>query len=105
MPASPTAPLGEMNKAIDVRRVLDSISAPTLVLHQHADPWVQVEHGRYLAEHIPGAVYAELYGKEHIPTGAFAPQLLAHIIPFLQEATARKAANRTRCWQRSSSPI
>lgn len=91
--ASPgsAAALDEMNKAIDVRAVLDAISAPTLVLHQHADPWVQVEHGRYLAEHIPGAVYAELDGKEHIPTGAFAPLLLAHIIPFLQEATARQA--------------
>ena len=85
-----------MNKAIDVRPVLDAISAPTLVLHQHADPWVQVEHGRYLAEHIPGAVYAELDGKEHIPTGAFAPQLLAHVIPFLQEATAREAPEPDR---------
>ena len=39
--------LDEMNKAIDVRPVLDAISAPTLVLHQHADPWVQAEHGRW----------------------------------------------------------
>jgi class 3 adenylate cyclase len=90
------AALDEMNKAIDVRRVLDAISAPTLVLHQHADPWVQVEHGRYLAEHIPGAVYAELDGKEHIPTGAFAPRLLAHIVPFLQEAAAREALEPDR---------
>jgi len=90
------AALDEMNKAIDVRPVLDAISAPTLVLHQHADPWVQAEHGRYLAEHIPGAVYQELDGKEHIPTGAFAPQLLAHIIPFLQEATAREAVEPDR---------
>jgi class 3 adenylate cyclase len=66
------------------------------VLHQHADPWVQAGHGRYLAEHIPGAVYAELDGKEHIPTGAFAPQLLAHVIPFLQEATAREAPEPDR---------
>jgi class 3 adenylate cyclase len=80
-----------MNRAIDVRQALGVISAPTMVLHQHADPWVPVEHGRYLAQHIPGAVYVELDGKEHIPTGAFAPQLLAHIIPFLQEAAAREA--------------
>ena len=90
------AALDEMNKAIDVRPVLDAISAPTLVLHQHADPWVQVGHGRYLAEHIPGAVYAELDGKEHIPTGAFAPQLLARIIPFLQDAAAREAPEPDR---------
>ena len=37
-----------------------SLGAPTLILHQHADPWVRVEHGRYLAGHIPGATYVEL---------------------------------------------
>ena len=90
------AALDRMNKAIDVRQALGAVSAPTLVLHQHADPWVQVEHGRYLAGHIPGAVYAELDGKEHIPTGAFAPQLLAHVIPFLEEAAAQEAPEPDR---------
>ena len=94
-PGSGTA-LDRMNKAIDVRQVLGAVSAPTLVLHQHADPWVEVEHGRYLAEHIPGAMYAELDGKEHIPTGAFAPQLLAHVIPFLEEAAAQEAPEPDR---------
>jgi class 3 adenylate cyclase len=81
--------LDQMNMGIDVRHVLGAISAPTLVLHQHADPWARVEHGRYLAEHIPGAIYGELEGKDHIPTAAFAPQLLAHMIPFLQEAATQ----------------
>src|SRR5215472_12782751 len=40
--------LARMNLAIDVRAVLPVISAPTLVLHQRDDPWVPVEHGRYL---------------------------------------------------------
>ena len=83
--------LDRMNAEIDVRHVLGVISTPTLVLHQHADPWVRVEHGRYLARHIPGAAYVELDGKEHIPTAAFTPQLLTHMIPFLQEAAAREA--------------
>ena len=48
--------------AMDVREVLPLVSAPTLVLHQRADPWVRVEHGRYLAQHIPGAAYVELDG-------------------------------------------
>jgi class 3 adenylate cyclase/pimeloyl-ACP methyl ester carboxylesterase len=83
--------LDRMNAEIDVRPVLGVISTPTLVLHQHADPWVRVEHGRYLAQHIPGAAYVELDGKEHIPAAAFTPQLLTHMIPFLQEAAAREA--------------
>ncbi len=82
--------LDRMNAEIDVRHVLGVISTPTLVLHQHADPWVRVEHGRYLAQHIPGAAYVELDGKEHIPTAAFAPQLLAHMIPFFQDAAGRE---------------
>jgi class 3 adenylate cyclase len=82
--------LDRMNMGIDVRHVLGVLSVPTLVLHQHADPWVPVEHGRYLAAHIPGATYVELDGKDHIPTGSYAPQLLAHMIPFLQDAAGRE---------------
>ena len=67
--ASPAAveALDRMDMSIDVREVLPVISAPTLVLRQRGDPWVRAEHCRYLAEHIPGAVYAELDGEEHIP--------------------------------------
>jgi class 3 adenylate cyclase len=83
--------LDRMNLAIDVRDVLAVVSAPTLVVHQRADPWVRVEHGRYLAQHIPGAAYVELDGDEHLPSATSAPQLLAHIVPFLQEAVTREA--------------
>jgi class 3 adenylate cyclase len=80
-----------MNMAIDVRDALPVISVPTLVLHQRADPSARVEHGRYLARHIPGAAYVELDGGEHLPTAVSAPQWLAHMMPFLQEAVTREA--------------
>ena len=83
--------LDRLNVSIDVREVLSVISAPTLVVHQRADPWVRVEHGRYLAGHIPGAAYVELDGDEHIATAPVARQILAQMIPFLQEAAAREA--------------
>src|SRR5207249_3719496 len=83
--------LDRMNMAIDVRDVLPLVSAPTLVVHQRADPWVPVEHGRYLAQHIPGAAYVELDGDEHIATADTAPQLLAQVMPFLEEAVTREA--------------
>jgi class 3 adenylate cyclase len=91
--ASPSAfeALARMNMAIDVREVLPVVSAPTLVVHQRRDPWVAAEHGRYLAQHIPGAAYVELDGDEHIPTAAAASQLLAEMMPFLQEAATREA--------------
>jgi class 3 adenylate cyclase len=89
-PASLEA-LDRMNMAIDVREVLPVVGVPTLVVHQRGDPWVRVEHGRYLAEHIPGAAYVELDGDEHIPTAAFVPRLLAQVVPFLQDAAGREA--------------
>jgi class 3 adenylate cyclase len=81
--------LYRMNMAMDVRELLPLVSAPTLVVHQRADPSVRVEHGRYLAQHIPGAAYVELDGAEHVPTAATAPRLLAQMLAFLREAVTR----------------
>src|SRR5207248_499561 len=55
--ASPGAALSlaRMNGEIDVRHVLPAIRVPTLVLHRRDDRTIALEHGRYLAEHIPGA--------------------------------------------------
>ena len=39
---------------IDVRPILPTITAPTLVIHAR-DDLVPVQGGRYLADHIPGA--------------------------------------------------
>ena len=55
------------NSAIDIRAVLPSIQVPTLVINRKEDQLVRVEHGRYLAEHIPGARYLELEGGDHWP--------------------------------------
>src|SRR3954454_12761694 len=49
----------QMWRDTDVRHVLPSIQAPTLVMH-HADDKVEpVEEGRYVASQIAGAVYKE----------------------------------------------
>src|SRR6478752_10591217 len=39
---------------IDVRSILPTITAPTLVIHARDDP-IPVQLGRHLADHIPGA--------------------------------------------------
>jgi len=83
--------LYRMNMAMDVREVLPLVSAPTLVVHQRADPWVRVESGRYLAQHIRGAAYVELDGAEHVPTAARAPELLAQMLPFLRDSVTWEA--------------
>jgi class 3 adenylate cyclase len=51
----------------DVRGALPAIRVPTLVLHRRDNAWMRIDHGRYLAEHIPGARLVELEGDEHVP--------------------------------------
>jgi class 3 adenylate cyclase len=50
---------------VDVRAVLGSIRAPTLVFHRRNNHWLPFAFGRYLGEHIPGATFVELAGVEH----------------------------------------
>jgi class 3 adenylate cyclase len=58
--------LMKANYEIDVRHVLATIQAPTLILHRAGDELVPVRAGRYLAEHIPRAKYVELPGTDHM---------------------------------------
>jgi class 3 adenylate cyclase len=48
---------------MDVRHFLSSIQVPTLVLHRKELPFISPEQGKHLAEHIPGAQFAEVPGK------------------------------------------
>ena len=54
-----------LNFEIDVRALLPAINVPTLVVHVTDDPVVARRHGRYLADHIPGARYVEIDGNYH----------------------------------------
>lgn len=57
----------ERNQMLDIRAVLGTVQAPTLVLHASKDPIVPIACGHYLAEKIPGAQFVELPGKDHVP--------------------------------------
>jgi len=57
--------MGEMVTFADVRPVLPSIQAPTLVLYRHGDQFAGKPYATYLAEHIPGAKLVELPGDEN----------------------------------------
>jgi class 3 adenylate cyclase len=67
----------------DVRSALGSISCPTLVIHRRGDKWVRPMHGRYLAEHITHATYAELPGDDHLWFGTDVDEVLAEIVEFV----------------------
>jgi len=52
---------------MDVRNVLSSVKLPTLVLHREGFPLAPVNDGRYIADHIPGARFVALPGRDIQP--------------------------------------
>ncbi len=48
---------------VDVRALLPTVRVPTLVLHHTDDPLFPPEWGKDVADHIPGAKYVELPGR------------------------------------------
>jgi class 3 adenylate cyclase len=48
---------------LDVRAVLPTVRVPTLVVQHADDPFITPAMGRYVADHIPGAKYVELPGR------------------------------------------
>ncbi len=69
---------------LDVRNLLPHVSTPTLVIHSRDNAYVRVGHGRYLAEHIPGARLVERDSADHYPLPD--PDLLAEIEEFVTGA-------------------
>ena len=49
---------------VDVRAVLPTVRVPTLVVHHTDDPVIPPEWGKYVADHISGAKYVELPGRD-----------------------------------------
>lgn len=71
--------ISRMNFEIDVRPVLSTVRVPTLILHSVRDAIVPVEHGRYMAERIPGATMLELDADDHVPFTETADAVVAQI--------------------------
>jgi class 3 adenylate cyclase len=57
----------QWNWAIDIRPLLGTITIPTLVLQRAKEVWNEPGQSRYLADHIPGARYVEIPGRDHYP--------------------------------------
>ena len=67
---------------IDIRPILPTIAAPTLVIHASDDP-IPVQCGRYLADNIPRAKYLEIEGCDHAPWLTDPDRILTAIEEFL----------------------
>jgi class 3 adenylate cyclase/DNA-binding SARP family transcriptional activator/alpha-beta hydrolase superfamily lysophospholipase len=95
MAASPSSLLrvGRMIRAIDVRSVLPTIEAPTLVIQRSDDLIVRPCHGRYLADHLPHARYFEQPG-DHLLWLGDTDAMLTEIEEFLTGACQSSASDR-----------
>jgi class 3 adenylate cyclase len=79
---------------LDVRPLLPLVQAPTLVLHRRDFPLLPIEHGRYLAEHIPNARLVELPGSDGPLTWETPELILGHIEEFLTGVRGSAPATR-----------
>jgi class 3 adenylate cyclase len=94
--ASPGSALAmkRMYKDTDIRAVLGSIQAPTLVAHRTADPVEPLAGARYVAEHIPNATLVELPGTDYPAWGEDAEALAGTVEEFLTGARHQPETDR-----------
>src|SRR5687768_10352531 len=89
----PNLALTRAAAAIDVRPLLPSIRAPTLVLRRSDDRVANGAESRALAMGIPGARYRVLPGVDHLPWVGDAEAILAEVETILtEEATPAPSA-------------
>lgn len=67
----------------DVTDVLSAIRAPTLVMSRVGDRHVRYEHGGYIADRIPGAIWVQLQGSDHTPFAGDSERLLNEAQDFI----------------------
>jgi pimeloyl-ACP methyl ester carboxylesterase/class 3 adenylate cyclase len=86
------------NDQIDVRAVLPQIRRPTLILQRRGDRIVVCGNGRYLADHVPDAVYLELPGADHVAPEGDADAIVDAIGRFAVADWVRAPADHADRW-------
>lgn len=67
----------------DVRSILPSVHVPTLVMYRSDDATMNLDARRYVAEQIPGAVAAEVPGRDDPPYSEAVEQIVDEVEAFL----------------------
>ncbi len=78
----------------DVRDLLKSVRVPTLVLQRKDDTYRLAGQARYIAEHIPGAQFVELEGRDHLPYAGDHGAIADEIQEFLTGVRAAPQTSR-----------
>jgi class 3 adenylate cyclase len=85
------ARLIELSYGVDVRDLLPSIKAPTLVLHRRGDRAVPFRMGRELALHLGNARFIPLDGALHYPWFGDSESVARPILDFLDDSYGSRA--------------
>jgi class 3 adenylate cyclase len=80
-----------MTLDVDITDVLPLIRVPTLVMHRTEMAVLDIRSGRYLAEHIPGARFVELPGRDFAPQLGDPDRLFAELESFLKDVVDGEA--------------
>jgi class 3 adenylate cyclase len=80
--------------AVDIRHLLPTIRVPTLVVQRTENPMFGPDHGRYLAEQIPGARLVELPGADLLHWVGDTRAMLDEIEEFLTGRRGGSSAER-----------
>ena len=88
-----TLTMAAANLDLDIRGVLPSVRAPTLVLHRTSD-FLPIEGGQYVADRIPGAVFVELRGDDHWPWLNDPDEVCDHVEEFLTGTRQARESDR-----------
>ncbi len=86
--------ISELFQRTDVRPVLDSIQAPTLVLHRRGDRFIAAGHATYVAGRIPQARLVEFDGNDHEWFAGDSETVLDEVGAFLTGARRPRPTNR-----------
>jgi class 3 adenylate cyclase len=79
---------------LDVRDVLPTVQAPTLVIHRTGDEFYAATHSRYFARHINGARLVELPGDDHLMYAGETDAILGEIEVFVTGARRGDVTDR-----------
>jgi class 3 adenylate cyclase len=89
-----TVALWEIQRDIDIRGVLGSIQAPTLVIDRRDSEVATVEEGDYLAERIPGARRVVIEGRDFEVFAGDQDALLQQFIEFMGGGQKHEPSSR-----------
>lgn len=72
----------------DLLDVFPAVRVPALVLHRRNDALIPVDHGRWIAEHLPDGCLVELPGADHYPFTGDTEELVGEVEHFLGASRA-----------------